>query len=245
MVESVIKTVEVHTAGEPFRIVTSGLPDLPGETIVAKRKWLKENHDDIRKALMLEPRGHADMYGGYLTEAVSAEADFGIIFIHNEGYSDHCGHGVIALSSVAVKLGWVKRTVPETKVGIDAPCGYIEAHVKWDGSKVGGVRFTNVPSFIFVRDASVTTPSLGEVKGDIVFCGAFYFYTSSKPWNIPVQLSKLEALTKLGMEVKTVASEKYKVEHPFIPEINHIYGTIIDNDPNTKEGTQAGSRSCF
>ncbi|MFP3663101.1 proline racemase family protein, partial [Burkholderia sp. SIMBA_043] len=90
---------EVHTGGEAFRIVTSGLPRLPGDTIVQRRAWLKENADEIRRALMFEPRGHADMYGGYLTEPVSPNADFGVIFLHNEGYSDHCGHGVIALST--------------------------------------------------------------------------------------------------------------------------------------------------
>jgi len=121
-----ISTVEAHTGGEAFRIVTSGLPRLPGDTIVKRRAWLKDNADEIRKALMFEPRGHVDMYGGYLTEPVSANADFGIIFLHNEGYSDHCGHGVIALCTAAVELGWVQRQVPETRVGIDTPCGFMK-----------------------------------------------------------------------------------------------------------------------
>ena len=163
----VFSTVELHTAGEPFRIVTSGLPQLPGSTIIERRTWLKHTADSIRTALMLEPRGHADMYGGYLTEPVSASADLGVIFVHNEGYSDHCGHGVIALSTAAVELGWVIPTQPETRVGIDAPCGFIEAFVQWDGRHVGDVRFVNVPSFILHRDVTVTTPSFGQVSGDI------------------------------------------------------------------------------
>ena len=110
-------------------------------------------------------------------EPVSPNADFGIIFLHNEGYSDHCGHGVIALSTAAVELGWVQRQIPETRVGIDAPCGFIEAFVQWDGEHAGNVRFVNVPSFIWKQDVTVETPSFGTVTGDIAFGGAFYFYT--------------------------------------------------------------------
>src|SRR5579863_8285634 len=182
-----ISTVEVHTSGEAFRIVTSGLPRMQGDTIVKRRAWLKENADELRRALMLEPRGHADMYGGYLTEAVSEGADFGIIFVHNEGYSDHCGHGVIALATAAVALGWIERSEPETRVGIDAPCGFIEAFVEWDGEQAGHVRFVNVPSFIWQRDVTVHTPSFGEVHGDIAFGGAFYFYTSGKPFDLEIR----------------------------------------------------------
>src|ERR1700730_114269 len=153
-----LSTVEVHTGGEAFRIVTSGLPRLPGQPIVKRRAWLKENADEIRRALMFEPRGHADMYGGYLTSPVSPTADFGVIFLHNEGYSDHCGHGVIALATAAVELGWVQRQSPETWEGIEPPRGFIETFVKWDGTHVNGVRFINVPSFIYQRDVTVETP---------------------------------------------------------------------------------------
>lgn len=226
-----LSTVEVHTGGEAFRIVTSGLPRLPGDTIVQRRAWLKENADEIRRALMFEPRGHADMYGGYLTEPVSPNADFGVIFVHNEGYSDHCGHGVIALSTAAVELGWVQRTAPETRVGIDAPCGFIEAFVKWDGEHAGSVRFVNVPSFIWRRDVSVDTPSFGSVTGDIAYGGAFYFYVDGAPFDLPVREAAVERLIRFGAEVKAAANAKYPVVHPEIPEINHIYGTIIANAP--------------
>lgn len=234
-----ISTVEVHTGGEPFRIVTSGLPRLPGKTIVQRRAWLKENADEIRRALMFEPRGHADMYGGYLTEPVSNEADFGVIFLHNEDYSDHCGHGVIALATAAVELGWVQRTVPETRVGIDAPCGFIEAFVKWDGEHAGTVRFFNVPSFLWKRDVTVETPSYGTVTGDIAYGGAFYFYVDGAPFDLPIRESAVEELIRFGAEVKQAANKAYPVQHPEIPEINHIYGTIIANAPRHPGSTQA------
>jgi proline racemase len=234
-----ISTVEVHTGGEALRIVTSGLPRMPGKTIVARRAWLRENADHIRRALMFEPRGHADMYGGYLSEPVTEGADFGVIFVHNEGYSDHCGHGIIGLATAAVELGWIERTAPETRVGIDAPCGFIEAFVQWDGEHAGNVRFVNVPSFIWQRDVTVTTPSFGAVTGDIAFGGAFYFYADGAPFDLPVRESAIEQLIRFGAEVKIAANQAFKVVHPEIPELNHIYGTIIANTPRHAGSTQA------
>jgi trans-L-3-hydroxyproline dehydratase len=234
-----INTVEVHTGGEPFRIVTSGLPRLRGQSIVERRAWLLEHADEIRQALMFEPRGHADMYGGYLTEPISPTADFGIIFMHNEGYSDHCGHGVIALATAAVELGWVERQLPETRVGIDTPCGFIEAFVQWDGQHANGVRFINVPSFIYKHDVTVETTSYGTVSGDIAYGGAFYFYANGTTHGLDIRESSIDALKQFGAEVKQAANLAFPVVHPDIPEINHIYGTIIDGTPRYADSTQA------
>ncbi|CAN1542984.1 COG3938 Proline racemase [Rhabdaerophilaceae bacterium] len=239
MSRTMISSVEMHTGGEPFRIVTSGFPRAPGARIVDRRAWLKTHADHLRRAIMFEPRGHADMYGGILTDPVTAGADFGVMFIHNEGYSDHCGHGIIALATAAVELGWVLRMSPEIRVGIDAPCGFIEAFVGWDGHRVTGVRFLNVPSFLLHRDVSVDTPSFGRVRGDIAFGGAFYFYTSGVPYGLAIRESAVERLIHFGAEVKAAANLAFPVEHPEIPEINHIYGTIIDGPPRHAGSTQA------
>lgn len=234
-----ITSVEIHTAGEPFRIVTSGFPRAPGARIVDRRAWLQANADHLRRALIMEPRGHADMYAGILTDPVSPGADFGVIFAHNEGYSDHCGHGTIALATAAVQLGWVTRSVPETRVGIDAPCGFVQAFVAWDGERAGAVRFVNVPSFLFARDVTVETPGFGRVVGDIAYGGAFYFYTSGVPHGLSIIEAEAERLVRFGAEVKQAANARYKVAHPEIPEINHIYGTIIDGPPRNPGSTQS------
>jgi proline racemase len=238
-IERMIQTVEVHTGGEPFRIVVSGLPRFPGKTIVARRDWVKSNIDELRRSLIFEPRGHADMYAGYLTEPVSPNADFGVIFVHNEGYSDHCGHGIIALATAAVELGWIPRIEPETRVGVDAPCGFIEAFVSWDGERAASVRFVNVPSFVVHADAVVDTPSFGRVTGDIAFGGAFYFYVDGRRHGLAIRTDNAEELIRFGAEVKSAANAVYSVVHPDIPELNHIYGTIIDGDPQNSSSTQA------
>ena len=229
----------MHTAGEPFRIITSGLPHIPGTTIIERRTWLRQHADSLRTALMHEPRGHADMYGGYLVDPVTASADIGIIFIHNEGYSDHCGHGSIAVATAAVELGWVKLTQPETRVGIDAPCGFIEAFVQWDGQRAGEVRFVNVPSFLFQQDVAVTTPSFGVVKGDIAYGGAFYFYASGAAHGLHIREENGGVLQKFGSEVKAAANAAHSVQHPVIADINHIYGTIVDGKPRDAGSNQA------
>jgi proline racemase len=225
--DHIITTVETHTGGEPFRIVTSGLPRMQGATIVQRRAWAEQNVDALRTALMLEPRGHADMYGGFLTEPISPDADFGVIFVHNQGYSDHCGHGVIALATAAVQLGWVVRREPETRVGIDAPCGFIEALVQWDGRRASAVRFVNVPSYVERAAVAVETPSFGVISGDIAFGGAFYFYTDGQQYGLDVRPNRVEELVRFGAEVKDAANRAFQVVHPRIPELNHIYGTII------------------
>ena len=109
-----ITTIDAHTEGEPFRIITGGFPEVHGETILARRRYLKEKLDHLRKALMWEPRGHADMYGCILTPPVTPEADIGALFMHNEGYSSMCGHGIIGLATVALETGILPGSGPET-----------------------------------------------------------------------------------------------------------------------------------
>jgi proline racemase len=139
-----ITTIDAHTAGEPFRVITGGLPDLPGKTILARRRYMKDNLDHLRTALMWEPRGHADMYGCIVTPPVTAGADFGILFLHNEGYSTMCGHGIIAIVKVALETGLVPQTAPETTIRIDSPAGLVTAHARIADKKIQCIYFENV-----------------------------------------------------------------------------------------------------
>ena len=226
-----IHTIDAHTGGEPLRLLLSPMPPVPGSTILKQRAWLKANRDDLRQFLMNEPRGHADMYGAYLLPAITKEADFGVIFIHNEGYSDMCGHGIIALGRLLVELGYVERVCPVTRIGFDAPAGFIEAFVQWDGTKAGEVMFRNVPSFIYLRDLVVETPSFGTVTGDIVFGGAFYYYINVAQTGLEVRPEQVRALIQLGAETKAAVIAKVKIAHPLEPGLDRLYGTIVDGAP--------------
>lgn len=227
-----IHTIDAHTGGEPLRILLSGMPPVPGATILEQRAWLGEHHDDLRQFLMNEPRGHADMYGAYLLPPVTPQADFGVIFIHNEGYSDMCGHGIIALGKVLVEMGYVERRAPVTRIGFDAPAGFIEAHVEWDGTRAGQVTFRNVPAFIYLRDLEVQTPTFGRIVGDIVFGGAFYYYINAEQAHLAIQPEMVRSLIQLGAETKAAVKAAVRIQHPLEPGLNDLYGTIIDGAPN-------------
>lgn len=239
-----IQTIDAHTGGEPLRILVSGMPPVPGKTILEKRAWLKRNRDDLRQFLMNEPRGHADMYGAYLLPPTTPNADFGVIFIHNEGYSDMCGHGIIALGKVLVEMGYVERTAPTTRIGFDSPVGFIEAQVEWDGTRAGKVSFKNVPSFIYMRDVEVDTPSFGKITGDIVFGGAFYYYINADQAKLTIKPELVRSLIQLGAETKAAVKAKVRIQHPLEPGLDELYGTIIDGAPN-HEGVEQSNVCIF
>ena len=227
----IYSTIECHTAGEPLRIVTGGIPHIQGATILERRRWAQEHLDYVRRALMHEPRGHADMYGCYVTPPVTSDADLGVIFMHNEGYSTMCGHGVIALAAAAVATGMIIPATPETRVGMDTPAGFVEAFVEWDGQKVGRTRFRNVPSFLYKRDLTIETPSFGALTVDVAFGGAFYAYLDAAQAGLTVKSSDYRQLIQLGDEVKHSVETAIQVVHPLEPDLHGIYGTIIDGPP--------------
>lgn len=145
-----LSVVDMHTGGEPLRIILSGYPDVKGDSVLAKRRYVREQLDHLRRVLMYEPRGHYDMYGALIVDSEKPEADLGVLFMHNEGYSTMCGHAVIALGRFAVDYKLVKEPQsPETQVNIHCPCGLVRAYVEYSHGKTGGVRFLSVPAFAF------------------------------------------------------------------------------------------------
>src|SRR5215475_8913053 len=146
-----ITTIDAHTAGEPLRIITEGFPDLPGNTILEKRQYARDHYDHLRRTLIWEPRGHADMYGCILTPPVTADGDVGVLFMHNEGFSTMCGHGIIGLVKVGVETGRFRVSGPHTVIKIDTPAGRVTATAHLKGDRVDHVSFQNVPSFILAK----------------------------------------------------------------------------------------------
>lgn len=230
-----ITTIDAHTAGEPFRVITGGFPDLPGETILARRRYAKENLDHLRTALMWEPRGHADMYGCIVTPPVSPEADIGILFMHNEGYSTMCGHGIIGIVKVAIETGLLPMTAPETTVKIDAPAGLITAYARVVEGRVGSVYFHNVPSFVLALDETVNVPGLGKVRYDVAFGGAFYAYVQAKDVGLTCTPEDFRSLIEKGMAIKRAIMGSRPIPHPFEEDLSFLYGTIFISPPLDQE----------
>lgn len=228
----IITTVDAHTAGEPLRIITSGYPLLKGKTMLEKRRYVKENYDHLRKLLMLEPRGHSGMYGCLVTAPSEPDGDFGVLFMHNEGYSTMCGHGIIAITKVAVETGMIDiapgKTLKELK--IDTPAGRITALCRIRDGMAVELSFYNVPSFVYREKLAVPVGGLGEVKVDIAFGGAFYALVDAGQLNLKVASAQAELLAKLGMEIKDKVAAMLDLVHPEEPELCGLYGTIITED---------------
>lgn len=226
-----ITTIDMHTGGEPLRILVDGVPEIKGATILEKRQYFRNHLDHIRKGLMWEPRGHADMYGAVVTDPCTREADFGTFFLHNEGYSTMCGHAIIALTKFVLDTGLVKKEGKQPRVIIDAPPGQITSTGYLDNGEVSSVSFKNVPSFVLHRDQQIELPELGIVHYDVAFGGAFYVLVDADKINLSLQPSGVTKLIELGMKIKRSVMMKQKIDHPFEPDLGFLYGTIFSGRP--------------
>ena len=216
--------IDSHAAGEPLRVVTGGVDAIPGATIVAKRAWAREHLNDLRRGLMFEPRGHADMYGAIVTEPVTPDGDLGVLFMHNEGWSTMCGHGIIALTTVAIETGMLDM---REAVRIDAPAGRITARPKRDGARIASVAFENVPSFVLELDASVDVPGLGKIRYDLAFGGAFYAYVDVSQVGLDIGPKDYRGLIDTGWRIKKAVMAQRPIPHPFEKDLSFLYGTIF------------------
>lgn len=223
----VISTIDAHTEGEPLRIVTSGLPPIVGSTILEKRRYIKDNYDHLRKLLMLEPRGHSGMYGCIITPPTTDDGDFGVLFMHNEGYSTMCGHGIIGVTKVAVEIGMIEANDGEKIVRIDSPAGRVTACAHIENQKVKKVSFENVPSFVYAEDVKIDVDGIGKVEVDIAFGGAFYVFVDASKLGLKVVPEQMQRLVDVGMEIKYKVMDAMEIVHPEERELQGIYGTII------------------
>jgi proline racemase len=214
-----VSAVDYHTAGEPFRIVTGGVSALGGATILEKRRFAAEKLDHVRRLLVFEPRGHADMYGCFVTEPEDEGADLGVVFFHNAGYSTACGHGTIALVTWALETGVLPVEEPESRVVVDVPSGRLETVARVAGDRVVSVRFRNVPSY--VEAEAVLAEGL---RADVAFGGAFYGSVASP---LPVTPRNLPELIELGRAVKASLEARRPYIHLEEPELRDIYGVIF------------------
>lgn len=212
-----VSAVDYHTGGEPFRIVSGGVGPIPGRTILDKRRFCAQRLDHLRRLLVYEPRGHADMYGGFAVEPEDEGADLGVVFFHNAGYSTACGHGTIALVTWAVESGLVPAQEPETRVVVDVPSGRLPAWARVEEGRVRSVRFRNVPAYVEARGL----PAAGRTV-DVAFGGAFY---ASLPERVAA--TELPRLIDLGRRIKAELEAERAFVHPLQPELSGLYGVIF------------------
>ena len=227
-----IRSIEMHTGGEPLRILTDGLPEIKGKTILEKRRYFKEHLDFIRTGTMFEPRGHADMYGAIITEPTTHDGDFGTFFLHNEGYSTMCGHATLALTKLAVESGLVEDGNREIR--IDAPPGRLRAKATINDGEVINSSFLNVPSFVLLQNETVNVPGIGIVKFDVAYGGAFYAICDGDKLGLKLDESDYNKLIRFGRAIKKSVMENFEINHPYENDLSFLYGTIFTGKPKNK-----------
>ena len=235
-----IRTVEMHTGGEPVRIVVDGLPPIVGDTILEKRRYAREHLDGLRRALMAEPRGHHDMYGVWFVEPDLPDVDLAVLFTHNEGYSTMCGHATIALGRYAIEEGIVEAVrhddagYPWTPVRIQAPCGRVDARVEVIDGRVGEVRFTSVPAFAATLDLEVEVEGIGSVVLDVGYGGAFYALIDAPQLDVELGVTPIGAIVDRATAVTRATSTAFALEHPEARDLEFLYGTIVTDRRDTE-----------
>jgi proline racemase len=216
-----ITTIDMHTGGEPLRVIIDGLPPIEGQTVLEKRRFFREHYDHLRRGLIWEPRGHADMYGAVVTS--SADADFDVFFLHNEGYSTMCGHAIIALTKLAIET----KLVSEHEISINVPAGRILARASvWDGQVVEA-SFRNVPSFLYLHDQQVDVERIGRVRFDIAYGGAFYAFVNAEDMGLKLVPQNANRLIDYGRRIKKAVMSQFSITHPVEPDLSFLYGTIF------------------
>jgi trans-L-3-hydroxyproline dehydratase len=249
-----VETLDMHCAGEPLRLVRSGYPDVPMAPILERRRWVMEHADHIRRMLVFEPRGHRDMYGAVLLRPFLPDADIAVLFMHNEGYSTMCGHGIIALTQGLIEEGLYPATQPATRIRWETPAGLVTATAEvrqgQDGAPlVRAVRFVNVPAYLHAdhlllrpRGVRLAGPALKRraLSVQLAFGGAYYGIVDVEELGLRVVPDQVEALTRAGAAITEALREDHSPRHPTDPDLGFVYGTIlVDSDPATSPDGRA------
>lgn len=230
-----IHAVDSHTMGEPTRIIIGGIPKIPGKTMAEKKSYLENKLDHIRTAVMLEPRGHNDMFGSIITQPCIDDADFGIIFMDGGGYLNMCGHGSIGAITVAIETGMVNAIEPVTEVVMDTPAGIVRAKATVKRGKVREVSIVNVPAFLYKKDLEIDIAEIGKVKFDISFGGSFFALVNAKELGIKVESKNAMKLTEIALKMRNIINETIEIKHPTLNHIKTVDLIEIYDDPTHPE----------
>ncbi|MEM3665658.1 MAG: proline racemase family protein [Candidatus Bathyarchaeia archaeon] len=232
-----VMTVDAHTMGEPVRVVICGVPSLPGKSMAEKQSYFAANLNDVHRALILEPRGHKDMFGAVLTSPTRDDCDFGVIFLDNAGFEDMCIHGTIGVAKVLIETGLVQPHEPVTEIGLDTSAGRVVAKAKVEGGAVKEVTVLNVPSFLAHSHVKIEIPEVGSIPVDVAFGGNFFAIVDAKNLGIKVKLENIDRIVKLGLLIRNLVNEKIKVEHPLSRHINRVNLVEICDEPEDPKAT--------
>jgi proline racemase len=256
-----IETLDSHAGGEPLRIVTGGLPPVGGETILEKRRCFERELDHLRTGLCWEPRGHADMYAAVPVGPPTDDADLGVLFLHNDGYSTMCGHGIVALVTAAVETGALAVDPADPVVRIDTPAGRVAARPSLDRSPAGDedgspagdedgspagdengspagdhprvtdVTFQNVPSYVHASGRELSVPGYGPVVCDVAFGGAYYAYVDADAVGVELAPASVDDTVAAARAIERAVDDAVEIDHPTDDDLGFLYGVILSGPP--------------
>ncbi|MEX0386954.1 proline racemase family protein [Spiribacter onubensis] len=219
---------DLHAAGEPVRIITGGAPALSGTNLLDKRRDAMRRHDAVRRHLMLEPRGHADMYGVWPTEPDRSDCALAVLFMHNGGWSTMCGHATVALGRWIIDQGIVQATTPLTTFRLQCPCGPVDVRVETDASgRTGNVSFDSVPAFAGPLHQSLEVGGGDSVEVDIAYGGAYYAILPASRLGLDLYANRLDELVAAGRSIIAAGRGQLDIHHPGESDLGFLYGCII------------------
>jgi len=212
-----ITAIDTHTMGEPTRVVTGGIGHIPGKEMREKKQWLSRHQDHIRRMLILEPRGHQDMFGAMITEPVSPEADAGVIFMDGGGYLDMCGHGSIGTVTVLLETGIIPFKQSEEpfdkRIVLDTPAGLVRARACIRRGRVSRISIRNRPSFWYAT-TDVILETIGIIPVEIAYGGNFFALIDVKRLGLRVERRHMDTLKRIAMDIRDQVNRKITVRHP-------------------------------
>lgn len=236
-ISRMINAIDSHTMGEPTRIIVGGIPKLKGKTMAEKKQFLIDEMDHIRTGIMLEPRGHANMFGSIITQPCNDEADFGIIFMDGGGYLNMCGHGSIGAITVSIETGMVEAVEPTTEVVMDTPAGIVTGKAKVKEGKVEEVSIVNVPSFLYKKDVEVDVPDLGKITLDISFGGSFFAIVHASKVGLKIEPQNAGKLTEIALKIREACNSQVEIQHPTLSHIKTVDLVEIYDAPTHPDAT--------
>ncbi len=238
-----VETIDAHAAGQPLRLILSGLPPLRGQTLLERWRYARKHFDHLRRALIFEPRGHLDMYGCILTPPQRSDSHFGALFIHRGGFSPMCGHGVIALTTILLESGIVDMKAPETRLKIDTPAGLVRCYGHIENDRVRKVFFENVPAFVVTTDEEIEVPELAaKVKFDVAYGGAFFAFVEASSLGlscVPENVTKIQAA---GCAILHAINQRHEFKHPVEKDLGFLFGVVFIDRPVKRRTGMADSR---
>lgn len=239
------QVTDLHAAGEPVRIITDGAPKLTGASLLAKRQQAIDRYDGVRQLLMFEPRGHADMYGVWPTEADAPGCALAVLFMHNAGYSTMCGHATIALGRWVIDQGIVAATPPLTQFTLQCPCGPVNVRVETtpEGNP-GEVTFDSVPAFAATLDTPIRLNNDRVVSVDLAYGGAYYAILPASRLGMDLTATPVDKLIAMGRQITAAGREQLTIQHPGEAALGFLYGCILTDDAGPPS-TQLSRNLCI